>query len=126
MVNKKQKKILLIEDDLDQILMYRIKFESMKFSVVDTHDEGTIVKTIKKEKPDLILLDMLLEDSFGLDILKKIKKNKDTKDCKVVILSNFKQKGLINKCLEAGAMGYLLKDKYVPSEIVEKVNKYLK
>jgi len=83
------------------------------------------IKIALKEKPDLILLDLLLGDINGLEVLKTIKKNKDTKETKILILSNYNKKGLEDECKKLGAISYLTKSDFIPKEIVKIAEKYL-
>jgi DNA-binding response OmpR family regulator len=76
-------------------------------------------------KPDLMLLDIVLPHLDGWEILKKIKEEESLKGLKVVVLSNLGQKQEIDKALELGAVQYLIKAHYTPSEVVGEVKKIL-
>jgi len=79
------KKILIIEDENFLLDMYRMKFEKEGYTVFTslTGEEG--VRIAQKEKPDLILLDLVMPKMDGYQVLKKLKADKRTKDIKVYI-----------------------------------------
>jgi CheY-like chemotaxis protein len=95
--------------------------------VVQTGEE--ILAKLKERKFDLLLLDIVLPEISGWDILGKIKeqssKSKNLKDLKIIILSNLGQKSEVEKALKLGAVRYLIKTHYTPSEVVEEVKKIL-
>ncbi|NTU99478.1 response regulator [Candidatus Falkowbacteria bacterium] len=119
-------KILIIEDDAFLLTMYSTKFELEGYEVL-TSDEGDRgLKLAQKENPDIILLDVLLPKMNGFEVLKELKKNDKTKDIKVLLLTNLSQRGEVQQGLDLGAIDYLIKAHYMPSEVVERVEKILK
>ena len=124
-MSKKEKKILLIEDDEVQVMMYNVEFSNFGYDLLVANNGKDGVEIAKKEKPDLIFLDLLLGNSSGVDVLKKIKANKENKDTKVLVMTNLTKKGLENECKELGALDFLIKSKFVPREIVEIAMAYL-
>lgn len=124
MPNEKTK-ILLVEDDLFLTGMYAAKFEIENFKVI-TADEGEkAVRLALKETPDIILLDILLPNMNGFDVLSKLKSDKSTKNIPVILLTNLSQKDEIEKGLRMGAEDYLIKAHFMPSEVVDKIKKVL-
>lgn len=127
-----KKKILLIEDDVATIDVYRTALEQAGFDVdpIITGQEAVrFFEEIDKEpknKPDLVLLDILLPDINGIDVLKKIREFKGAKDLKVFILTNYSNKELKEKGMFLKTEKYLLKSDYKPSELVELIKKELK
>ena len=75
MPNKVNKKILLIEDDPDQVFLYLTKFkmEGLKLLTAKNGVEGLAMA--KKEKPDIILLDIVMDEMDGMEVLERLKKN---------------------------------------------------
>ena len=122
---KKKVKILLIEDDEMQVMMYKIEFANFGYELLTANREETGVEIAKKEKPALIFLDLLLGTSSGVDVLKKIKADKDIKNIKVIVMTNLTKKGLEEECRKEGAIDFLIKSKFVPREIVEIATTYL-
>ncbi len=116
------KSILLIEDDPFLSNIYVIKLEEAGFEVDVLSGGKDAIKTIESKKPDLVLLDIILPDISGWEILEGIKKSSEIKS-KVIILSNLGQKEEKEKGLEMGADHYLVKAYYTPTELVEQIKK---
>lgn len=118
-------KILLIEDDSFLLKMYATKFEMEKFNVLLASDGETGVKIAKGENPDIILLDIMMPKMNGFDVLKILKKDESTKRIPVILLTNLNQKDDIEKGISMGAVDYLVKAHFMPSEVVKKVTDIL-
>jgi DNA-binding response OmpR family regulator len=120
-----RKKVLLIEDEETLIEIYKIKLEEEKidFLVAKTAEEG--LEIAKREKPDLILLDILLPTSSGIDFLENLRKDPEISNLEVVALSNFEEPETKKKAFLLGIKDYLVKADFTPSELIEKVKKYL-
>lgn len=118
--------VLLIEDDNFLVNIYKTKFEMEGFKVsVSENGEAGLVE-IKKKKPDIVLLDILLPKMDGFTVLEKVKNDKEIKDIPVILLTNLGQKDDVQKGLDLGAADYLIKAHFKPSETVDKVRKVLK
>lgn len=115
------KKILLVEDDEFLIDIYKTKLETLRFKVVVESDGGRVVEKVLEEKPDLVLLDIVLPNEDGWEILRNLQKKGIMKKTKVVILSNLGQKEEIEKGLALGASLYLIKAHYTPSQVAQEV-----
>lgn len=120
-----KKKILLIEDDSFLISMYTTKFELENFEVVAAEDGEKGLGLAAKEKPDIILLDILLPKMNGFEVLKELKNNKETSPIPVILLTNLSQKNEIEQGLALGAQDYLIKAHFMPSEVMDKIKKVL-
>jgi len=120
------KQILLIEDDPFLVEIYTTKLKGAGFSVAVANDGKEGLKKIEEKVPELLLLDIVLPSVNGWEILRAIKKNEKLKNLKIVILSNLSQKAEVEKGLELGAVKYLVKAHYTPSEVVEEIEKILK
>jgi len=119
------KSILLVEDDPFLVDIYTTKLKEAGFSVQAVIDGKEALKKIKEDMPDLLLLDIVLPNFNGWEILRKIERDDELKTLKVVILSNLGEKEEIEKGLKLGAVRYLVKAHYTPSEVVEEVKKIL-
>lgn len=117
--------VLLVEDDVFLAGIYQKKFEmeGYKISTADNGEKG--LADAKKKKPDIILLDILLPKMDGFTVLQNLKADATTKDIPVILLTNLGQKDDVEKGLQAGAVDYLIKAHFKPSEIVDKVKKVL-
>lgn len=127
-MDKKESKIhvLLVEDDVFLANIYEKKFEleGFKTSVADNGEKGLV--EAKRKQPDIILLDILLPKLDGFSVLEKLKSDPATKQIPVILLTNLGQKDDVEKGLESGAVDYLIKAHFKPSEVVDKVRKVLK
>ena len=119
------KKILIVEDDQFLLQMYATKLELEGFAVLEATNGREGLKVAKKEKPDLILLDLNLPEIDGFEVLGQLRNDPETKDFKVIVLTNFSQKEHIDRCLNLGADDYLIKAHFVPSEVVKKIKDIL-
>jgi len=121
------KKILLVEDEKMLGEMYRDKFiQAGGFEVIltETAEEG--IKAARKEKPDLILLDILLPRINGIGFMQWLKKEKELSSIPVIAFSNYDDPKTKKEAVELGIKDYLIKTNYTPQEIVDKVKSYLK
>jgi DNA-binding response OmpR family regulator len=119
------KKILLIEDDPFLIDIYSTKLTEAGFKVLLAKDGVQALSLVKKEKPVLVILDIVLPHIDGWQVLKQIKEIEAVKGLKIVILSNLSQKEEVEKGLSLGADKYLIKSDYTPSRVVEEIKKLL-
>lgn len=122
---KKKIKILIVEDDTFLSNMYSTKFNLEGFNVLTATDGESGLEMAIKEKPEIILLDILLPKMDGFTVLDKLKKDVGTKDIPVIMLTNLGQKDDVKKGFEKKATGYLIKAHFMPSEVVQKVKETL-
>jgi len=125
-MSQKRYKILLIDDDQDQIVLYQSKFELEGFEFFNSRFGNEGVTMAEKKQPDLILLDLILIQEDGQCILRELKKNRMTKKIPVIILTNLAKKDLAERCAELGAVDFIIKAQTTPGEIVKKVKTILK
>ncbi len=118
-------KILLIEDDPFIIDIYMTKLKESGFSVELAENGKMAFEKIEQIKPDLVILDIVLPQIDGWEVLRKIKSKPEFKELKVVILSNLGQKEEIEKGMNLGSVKYLIKAHYTPSEVVEEIKSLL-
>jgi len=117
----RKKKILMIEEDYFLRKIYKNKLTSIGFEFIEaTNGEEGLNKLIS-EKPDLVLLDLILPQKNGFDVLIEIRKNKEFKDTLVIILSVLSQKSDVKRGLDFGAQEYLVKSEMSLSDVVDKV-----
>ena len=115
------KKILIVEDDKFLRELISQKLMKSEFDIAEAVDGEKGVEAAKSEKPDLILLDLILPGIDGFEVLSKIKEDPMTKEIPVIILSNLGQKEDIERGLKLGADDYMIKAHFMPDEIVAKV-----
>ncbi len=119
------KKILFIEDEATLQKTFAEILKSEGFEVISALDGESGLNLIRGEKPDLVLLDLILPKLHGLEVLKEIKKDENTKNIPVIVLTNVESIEEIDKALELGATTYLVKSDYNLEEVVEKIKKAL-
>lgn len=118
--------ILLVEDDSFITQMYATKIDELGLSVVTASEQEEVKKILKSNKKfNLILLDLVLPDVSGFDILTWIKGQDNLKDIPVIVLSNLSSQADINQAFELGVVDYVVKSNYTPTEVMRIVQKYL-
>src|SRR3989344_2243501 len=117
--------VLIVEDDVFLAEIYQKKFEmeGFKVSMANNGEKGLV--DIKKKKPDIVLLDILLPKLDGFAVLEAAKADSATKNIPIILLTNLGQKDDVQRGLEEGAVDYLIKTHFKPSEVVDKVRKVL-
>lgn len=127
-----KKKILLVEDDPSISDIYKEVLTRNDFSVeaFNTGKEALAyfddIKQGAKEKPDLALLDLILPDVNGMEILKKAKEDEKLKDISFFLLTNYTDTDLEKDSLEKGAEKYIVKASCLPSQLVETIKEWFK
>ena len=119
------KKILFIEDESALQKTFGEILRQEGYEMISALDGETGLRLAKSEKPDLILLDLILPKMPGFDVLKKLKEDNETKDIPVIVLTNLEDIKDVDRAIELGATTYLVKAKYSLEEIVEKIKKAL-
>jgi twitching motility two-component system response regulator PilH len=118
-------KILLVEDDEFMSRMFNKLFirNGFDFQIAGNGEEA--LDKIRDFIPDLILLDIMLPKMNGLEFLEKIKANPETKDIKVILLTNLGLKEELDRAIKMGAIKYIIKSDQAPMEVVKVVEKVL-
>ncbi len=119
------KTILFIEDESAAQKSLSSVLGSKGFKVVSALDGESGLRLAQEQKPDLILLDLILPKMDGFEVLGRLKKGEDTRDIPVIILTNLERMEDVEKALGLGAKVYLTKANYTLEEIVEKVDRAL-
>lgn len=119
------KKILIVEDD--QILqgLYKERLEIEGLTVIATANGKEGLELVKKERPDMALLDINLPGMSGVDILKSMKEDPELKDIPAIMLTAITDKEMENKCNDLGANGFLVKPFNTPKQVLETIQKFI-
>lgn len=120
------KKILIVEDEEVLRKMYTARFEQDGIAVITANNAEEAFPLIKKEMPDLVLLDIILPKKGGIDLLKEIREDPKTSKLQVLAFSNYDDPVTEEKAEKLGVLAYLQKTDYTPTEIVKKVKTYLR
>lgn len=121
----KKFKVLIVEDDPLIVKMYNAKFLHEGFSVVTAEDGLTGLNLALKEVPDFIVLDIMMPQLSGIDLLEKLRADSKGKNIPVIVLTNLSEKDEEERALTLGAKEYLLKANLTPGEVVTKIKQYL-
>lgn len=124
-MTKKPQKILMIEDDIFLRKIYRDKLTRAGFEFVEAINGEEGVNKALSEKPDLVLLDLILPRKNGFDVLMEIRKSREVKKIPVIILSNLGQESDIKRGMSLGANDYFVKANVTLAEVVERVKEWL-
>lgn len=123
---KKNKKILIIEDDRVLVSALKYEMEECGFNVTTyLEGQGALEKAVS-EKPDLVLLDLVLPGVHGFEILKKLKEEEKTKNIPVIVVTNLGEESDRRKSLSLGALDYFVKASVDLSELSKKIKKIFK
>lgn len=119
-------RVLIVDDEKSILKMYHERLAMEGMEVVTASDGQSGINMAKSEKPDVILLDIIMPKFNGLDVLKTIKEDPETKDIPVFLLTNLPQECSGDKAKELGAAGYLVKAEYEPKMIVDVIKGTIK
>ena len=119
-------KVAIVEDEPFLASMYKAKFEMEGFEVLRAADGLEGLEIIKKETPDIVLLDIVMPKMDGFDVLTSLHSDAKVARIPVIILTNLGQRSDIEKGLKLGAVDYIVKANYTPAQVVVKVKEHLK
>ncbi len=117
--------LLVAEDDQFYANLYRTKLEKEGFGVVVASNGTETLELLRKNTPNLIILDLVMPEMDGFEVLKKLKEEKDLRDVPVIILSNLGQPEDIERAKELGVFKYIIKSNVSIHQMVESVEEAL-
>jgi DNA-binding response OmpR family regulator len=120
------KKILIIEDDSFLQGLEASKLSKEGYKVITASSGEEAMEKIKELGIDIILLDLVLPNFDGFDILKKVRSTESTKDIPVIVFSNLSEEKAINKSKELGATDFMVKSNFTLDELVKHIGSILK
>ncbi len=120
----KKSKIALIEDDEVLSIVIREELSRAGFDVSLASDGEKGIRLVRSKKPDLVLLDLMLPEKSGFDVLKELKEDPKTNNIPVVILTALSLDENIQKALRAGASDYFVKSQHTALELVEMIKNF--
>ena len=118
-------KVLIVEDDRFLSKAYTSKLKKTGFEVILAFNGKEALEKSKLEKPDIILLDLLMPKKNGWTVLADLKKNRALKNIPVIVLSNLGEEDDIKKARGFGAADYLVKSDISIQEVINKIKKFL-
>ncbi|PIS09008.1 response regulator [Candidatus Beckwithbacteria bacterium CG10_big_fil_rev_8_21_14_0_10_34_10] len=119
-------KILIVEDDSLIVKVYSTRLKADGHQVLTAFDGEIGLALAKKEKPEVILLDIMMPKVSGLEVLAELKKDSSTAKIPVILYSNLGREEEISKAKKLGAAVFLTKADYTPQQVVAKIESYLK
>ncbi|MBU4370191.1 response regulator [Patescibacteria group bacterium] len=120
-----KKKILICEDEPDMRGLLQSMIESADYDVITAEDGQKSLDLAIKERPDMILLDLVMPKLSGFEVLEKLRYEPATQEIPVIILSNLGQEKEVSKGKSLGAVDYLIKADVHLTEILDKISKYI-
>ncbi|MDE2399603.1 MAG: response regulator [Patescibacteria group bacterium] len=121
-----KKKILIVDDDNFLLDMYALKFSQSNFEVYTAPGgKEAIDKLTGGLAPDVILMDIIMPEMDGFEMLEKINKDNLSKNSIKIILSNKSEQKDVDRGNELGVSGYIVKANSTPREVIEQVNSIL-
>jgi len=123
-MSDKKKKILIVDDDEDIVNLIKVSLNLANFETREVFGGQEALDLLAKERPDLILLDIMMPNIDGYEVCRRIKKDKKLKSIPVILLTAKGQKSDAEKGLEIGADDYIIKP-FDPFELGERVRSVL-
>jgi len=123
-MNGKKKKILFIEDEPDQIKMISLRLEKNGYEVISSLDGAEGLKMAVREKPDLILLDVIMPGIDGLEVCRLLRKDPVTRHIPIISTTAAGMDDVEHQCLTAGADDCVRKP-YESSDLLVKIHRLL-
>ncbi len=114
-------KVLLVDDEQAILLVFEEALKKGNIEVVTATTGLSALEKAKADKPDVILLDQILPDMNGNQVLEQLKQEELTKNIPVAILSNFNQQNLIDEAMKLGSLDYIMKYQIAPQDLIQKV-----
>ncbi|MFH1253113.1 MAG: response regulator [Candidatus Uhrbacteria bacterium] len=121
-----KKLIYVAEDDLAYSRVYKSKLESEGFDVVIIVEGEKVIPALKKKRPDLLVLDLIMPGKNGFEILQEIRASQKLKNLKVIIASNLSQESDQDRAKKFGITDFFVKADVSVMEMVAKIKNSLK
>lgn len=119
------KKVLLVEDDVFVRDIYARELKKGDYEITVAEDGEIGIQKATSEKYDLILLDIMLPKKTGIDVLRELRSAPEPyKSTPVYLLTNLGQGSIIKQAVDIGAQGYLLKARFLPSQVLESIDRF--
>lgn len=116
-----EKKVLIVEDEGFLLDLLSNKLKSEGFAVIGAKNGEEGLKTTLEEKPDLILLDLIMPVMDGITMLKKLRESEEGKTVPVIVLTNLSESEKVEEAIKAGVHDYLVKTAWSPEDMVKKI-----
>jgi two-component system alkaline phosphatase synthesis response regulator PhoP len=118
-------KILIVEDEEILVRVLQEKFEEKSIEVAVAKSGDKVLALARKFKPDIVLLDIMLPNKDGLEVLRELKADEYLKNIPVIMLSNLSDDEKIKQAIGLGAVDYMTKIQHPINEVIEKVHRHI-
>ena len=115
------KTLLIVDDEQQNVSVFHAALSAAGYDVVTAPDGKRALEAIKQKKFDGIILDEMMPDMSGNDVVKVIKANEETKNVPVIILTNYGDDELVKQAMAQGATDYVLKYQMTPNDLADKI-----
>jgi len=115
------KSILIVDDEQQNVSVFHAALSAAGYNVVSAQDGKRALEAIKTHKFDMIILDEMMPDMSGNDVIKTIKENETTRNIPIIILTNYGDDELVKQAMAQGATDYILKYQMTPSDLAGKI-----
>lgn len=119
------KKVLIVEDEaiILDLLQKKLTKEGYETLIARDGDEGLAV--MRKNKPDIVLLDIIMPKMGGFEVMAEMQKDEELKQIPIIVISNSGQPVEIDKAQSLGAKDWLVKAEFNPQEVIDKIEKQI-
>ena len=118
-------KVLLVEDDPDQLYLFQEVFNVKGLLTIPATSIDEAMKMVSLDRPDIVLLDVMLWHENGLDIMEKLKQDSSTKDIPIFVFTNTDKKEYRDRAEKLGADDYIIKSETIPQEMAERIKRFM-
>jgi len=118
-------KVLIVDDDMTLRELYEERMKAEGYTIISASDGEEAIEKTTKEKPDVILLDIMMPKINGIDVMKMLREKDETKGIPIIILTALIQEIDKIKDMMKPTDGYLVKSEIMPKDVVDKVKKSL-
>ena len=119
------KKVLIVEDEqlILELLQKKLIREGYETLIAKDGDEG--LKAMRQDRPDIVLLDIIMPKMGGLEVMAEMQKDPELKKIPIIVVSNSGQPVEIDKAQALGAKDWLVKAEFNPQEVIDKIEKQI-
>jgi DNA-binding response OmpR family regulator len=118
-------KVLFIEDDMTLSSLFTMRMTREGFEVLNVNDGETALQQAKEYRPDLVVVDLMMPNLSGYDVIDILRNTMETSTTKIVVLSALSQPEDIDKAKKLGADDYIVKSQMVVDDIMDRLREHL-
>ena len=115
----------IVEDEQSISQMYKLKFESEGYVVFTAENGAKGLELVKNHRPDIVLLDLMMPEMTGDEMLKQLRSSEWGKNVRVIILTNVSQEEALKKVQDLQVSDFIIKAQSTPHQVLETVKRVL-